>query len=149
MFEDGAVKAVDLERRVGEMPLPIEHMGATQALESLQYAAAQQAYWEAQQIRLLKRMHELRTQDGTADYVGDEVAVFLHWAPQKGTEKVDQAVTMVERVPDVVDALEDGRIDYPKAHAIVDGTSSLEPETAREVAAQVLVKAPRQTTSAM
>src|SRR5947208_15988860 len=111
MFEDGAVKAVDLERRVGEMPLPIEHMGATGALESLRHARAQQAYWEARQIRLLKRMHELRTQDGTADYVGDEVAVFLHWPPQKGTEKVDQAVTMVEQEPNVVDASADARID--------------------------------------
>src|SRR5204863_2230652 len=128
MFEGSGVSTVDPAQPGGEMPLPIEHMDATGALESLRHARAQQAYWEARQIRLLKRMHELRTQDGTADYVGDEVAVFLHWAPQKGTEKVDQAVTMVERVPNVVDALEDGRIDYPKAHAIVDGTSTLEPE---------------------
>ena len=149
MFERSGNVVVDPEERADTMPLPIEQMDDAQVLESLQHAAAQQSYWEARQIRLMKRMHELRTEDGTAEYAGDEVAVFMHWAPLKGSDKVKKAVTMLERVPQVVDALEDGSIDYPKAHAIVEGTASLEPEVAQQVATTVLTKAPLQTTAAM
>src|SRR5436309_1529995 len=149
MFECGGMVLVDPEERADNMPLPVEQMDAAQVLESLRYAAAQQAYWEAQQVRLLDRMHQLRIEDGTAEFLGDEVAVFMHWSPWKGARKVGQAVTMMERVPQVVDALEQGDIDYPKADAIADGTAALEPETAREVATQVLVRAPKQTTAAM
>lgn len=74
-----------------------------------------------------------------------EVGLMTRLAPRTAAGRVADAVALVERLPETLRALSEGKISLPAARAIVDETSSLADEHLGEVQARVLVRAASQT----
>src|SRR5690349_9434671 len=100
-------------------------------------------------MRALAHFYGLREHIEDGKYASDEVAVELSWSARFAAHQVDMAVGLVRRLPETVDALESGRLDLPKARAILEWTSPLAVERAREVAAAVLDFAVGRTVTAV
>lgn len=80
------------------------------------------------------------------EYAADELRPALRWTHSAAESQMQLALTLTERLPVVWEALNDGRLDLPRARRILDGTSHLDVVIAREVAERVLVRAPELTT---
>jgi hypothetical protein len=66
-------------------------------------------------------------------------------APRTTAGRVVDAMALVERLPETLRALSEGRISLPAARAIAEETSSLADEYLAEVQARVLARAGSQT----
>ncbi|KJK41244.1 hypothetical protein UK23_39990, partial [Lentzea aerocolonigenes] len=106
------------------------------------------AYHQAQRLHVL------------ADYAiaceGEEffeaeiaIAAAMKWTSRWTSDQVAMALEMVTRLPQTIDALEKGEIDFYKARVLYDKTVPLSADHAAEVEARVLVKAPDQTGAQM
>src|ERR1700751_1442621 len=73
---------------------------------------------EAQIVRGLEHFFRLREHIEDGKYAHDEIAAELSWSTLTAARHVHTAVRLVERLPGVVDALEVGQVDMPKARAI-------------------------------
>jgi len=80
------------------------------------------------------------------EFAADDLRAALAWTRRAADAQLDLAFQLVRRLPAVWEALHRGRIDLGKARVIVDHTSCLDEETARQVAAAVLGAAGRLTT---
>lgn len=74
-----------------------------------------------------------------------EVGLMTRLAPRTAAARVVDAMALVERLPETLCALSEGRISLPAARAIAEGTSSLADEHLAEVQARVLARAGSQT----
>jgi Domain of unknown function (DUF222) len=79
------------------------------------------------------------------EFFADEVSCALAWTRKTAQARVDLAMALAQRLPNVLDALLEGRIDGLKAQVIHQVTEHLDPKAAAWVAEQVLVKAHRQS----
>src|SRR5207237_1115159 len=104
----------------------IENMSVVEALDQMRRDEAIIAQCEARKIRAMARIHELRKdpKTGKAEFASDEIALEMRWSPVAASRKVDEAITLIERLPDTVDQLEAGRIDLAKARAVHELTST-------------------------
>ncbi len=75
-----------------------------------------------------------------------EVRAALSLTRRAAESDVDLAWNLRDRLPDVLTALKQGRIDLRRAWVLVRGTSHLEEDAARKVASQALSKAEGRTT---
>jgi hypothetical protein len=80
------------------------------------------------------------------DSATSEIAAALSWTRRAAETGLDLASSLHDRVPDVLEALAEGRIDLPKARVIVNDLTSCDQETARAVAAHILSYAASHTT---
>lgn len=74
-----------------------------------------------------------------------EVGLMTRLAPRTAAGRVIDAAALVERLPETLRALSEGRISLPAARAIADETSSLAAEHLEGVQARVLARAGSQT----
>lgn len=76
-----------------------------------------------------------------------EVGLMTRLAPRTAAGRVADATALVERLPETLRALSEGRISLPAARAIVEETASLGREHLEAVQARVLARAGDQTPS--
>jgi Domain of unknown function (DUF222) len=75
-----------------------------------------------------------------------EIGAALHLTRRAADIQLGVAWDLVERLPQVGEALSEGKIDLPRARVICDGIGHLPEEQARDAARVVLAEAPRLTT---
>ncbi len=75
-----------------------------------------------------------------------EIGAALHLTRRAADIQLGIAWDLVERLPEVGQALSEGPIDLPRARVICDNTGHLTEDQAREAARVVLAEAPRLTT---
>jgi hypothetical protein len=80
------------------------------------------------------------------DLAASEIRAALAWTRRAADAHLDLARDLLERHPQVWEALHEGEIDLPKARVIIDQTSHLDQETARQVADAAVERAGRETT---
>lgn len=125
---------------------PVEAMPPDELLAELRAVAAERARLDAREIRLLARFSALRTDPNSgADYAADEVAAELRLTPLAAVRRVTNAVTLAQRLPATVNALERGELDMQKAVAIAEHVRVLDQKKAAVVEAAVLEFAPGRT----
>src|SRR5215470_9243344 len=95
---------------------------------------------------LIKVMAEYQQNNRDDEFAPAEVACALGWAEVKAGTRLDMAVDLVERLPQVVAALEQGRIEMSHVLRYVAHTTGLSPEHASLVADRTLPRAEMQTT---
>jgi uncharacterized protein DUF222 len=115
----------------------ISAMTDVEVLDHLQQLQRERSCLDGQMVRAMAHLHALRQNIASGKYASDEVAAALSWSPRTASMMVDTAVELVGRLPDTVAAVESGRLDMPKARAILDWTEPLPVEQARQVAASV------------
>ena len=71
-------------------------------------------------------------------FTADEVAAALGWSPHAADRRLQTAIDLHTRLPQVADALHQGRIDLAKARVISEVTRGLGDEAAIRVAVQAL-----------
>ncbi|RZS34242.1 uncharacterized protein DUF222 [Herbihabitans rhizosphaerae] len=104
---------------------------------------------EAEQMRLLAEIQELRAGTHLEEFTTDEVAAHMRWSTRTAQNRIDDAMSIVTRLPGTLAALERGAIDRIKAAAINDVTAKLSVEHAGVVETQVLEKAPEVVVSTL
>jgi hypothetical protein len=80
------------------------------------------------------------------DLAASEIRAALAWTRRAADAQLDLARDLVERHPRVWEVLHEGRIDLARARVLVDQTSHLDQETARQVADVALERAGGETT---
>ncbi|MDD7966808.1 HNH endonuclease signature motif containing protein [Actinomycetospora lemnae] len=116
-------------------------------------AAYVRARWQLQSratAQLLEALHHLgraeaaRTErrSGLDEFSGDEVSGLLGWSRTMSARKLDLADDLLVRLPEVGDALHEGRIDEPKARTFCEWTSDLSDDHAHAACRLVLPEAP-------
>ncbi|HKY47844.1 MAG TPA: DUF222 domain-containing protein, partial [Acidimicrobiia bacterium] len=80
------------------------------------------------------------------DSAAAEIGAALRLTRRAAETDLDLAIDLKERLPEVWEALAAGRIDLRRARVIVDQTSHLSGEAAREVVGRILEAAGRLTT---
>ncbi len=73
----------------------------------------------------------------------EQIAVALRVAPRTAGVRVNEAVALTTRLPELFDEVASGRISMQHARVIVDETAPLPPEQAQEVAREVVPLAQR------
>ena len=81
-----------------------------------------------------------------AEFASDDVGAALNLTRRAADTELGFALEIRERLPVVCDLLHAGGIDVRRAKTIVDGTSHLSEESARQVVSRVVDAAPRLTT---
>lgn len=110
--------------------------------------AHQQAATLAGIAAVSKSYQELEIEDAADVYSGTtfELRAALRWTQRAAAAELDLATDLLVRLPIVLQALDQGRIDRPRAKKIVDHTSHLSVAHARMVAEKVIDEAARLTT---
>lgn len=110
--------------------------------------AHQQAASPAGIAAISKSYQELGIDDAADVYSGItfELRAALRWTQTAVSAELDLATDLLVRLPIVLQALDQGRIDRPRAKKIVDHTSHLSVAHARMVAEEVIDEAARLTT---
>lgn len=80
------------------------------------------------------------------EFASDEIRAALVWTRRAADYHLGLGWELVERLPQVWEALRRGGIDLPKAKVILDRTAHLDQDSARGVAASLLPKAGELTT---
>ena len=80
------------------------------------------------------------------EFQADEIRAALTWTRRAAEDHLALARDLTERLPQVWEALHSGRIDLPKARAIVDETTCVSQAVAWQIADEVLPRAPQLTT---
>jgi hypothetical protein len=125
---------------------PVEEMSPADLLAEMRALARERARLDAREARLLARFSALRNKSNSGvGYAADEVAAALRLTPLAAVRRVGNAVTMVERLPATVSALDCGELDLQKAVAIAERTRVLPRDKAAMVEAAVLEFAPGRT----
>jgi hypothetical protein len=127
--------------------IPIDHMTDDQCLDVLVDAERVMAHQAARRVRAMARFAELRPPTrrvmDLADGAREEIAVELGMYPQTAHNQIAEARSMVARLPETVQALSDGVIDYRRALAMSDLTHLLSEEDALKVERRVLERGRR------
>jgi hypothetical protein len=84
-----------------------------------------------------------------SEFAPDEVGLALRLSRVAAGARLEQAVTLVRVLPEVLTAWEHGELDATKVRAIVEACRPLRPEHARVVAERVLPGAGEQTAGAL
>jgi hypothetical protein len=80
-----------------------------------------------------------------SEFISDEIAAALTVSGPAASTLLDLALDLATRLPATAGALRGGVIDYPRARLIAEATRILPAEQARQVEAQILLKAAHQT----
>ncbi|MHC1560012.1 HNH endonuclease signature motif containing protein [Actinomycetospora sp. C-140] len=78
----------------------------------------------------------------TDEFSGDEICGVLGWSRTMANRKLDLADDLAVRLPEVGDALWEGRLDEPKATRFCEWTRDLADDHARAVCEELLAEAP-------
>jgi Domain of unknown function (DUF222) len=82
---------------------------------------------------------------GPSEFAVDEVAAALRLSRPAAGLRLHVATELAQRLPGTATALQAGEIDVPKARAVVEATTPLEPAVGRAVEERVLPRAGAQT----
>jgi hypothetical protein len=114
------------------------------------------AWAEARQARLMAEFARRRPSDdpalagsdrlsATSPYAPDEVGLALRLSRWSAKARIGQSLELVHRLPETLQAWENGQLDERRVTAICDATRNLSPEKARAVQHRVLGRASEQT----
>jgi hypothetical protein len=81
-----------------------------------------------------------------AEYASDEIRAALHLTRRSADTRLGDATDLRERLPQVWELLDSGRIDWPKARVLAEGTCHLTETEARSVVDEIADLAPHLTT---
>jgi hypothetical protein len=128
--------------------LGVAGMDDEACLDLMAQAARSIARWQAVLVRAQARFAELRppTERGETDYsefAADEIACVLDLSPTSARNRLSDAYTLTTRLPATLEALETGRIDHGRAMAMLEITSPLTADKARQVEDAVLARGGR------
>jgi hypothetical protein len=129
----------------------VSRLTPDELIDALQASARLIAWAQARQVELIaevaRREPVIEAHLGLSalEPAAHEVAVALNWSAATARARVHEAVHLVTVRTQTLSALRDGRIDWPRARAILDGVAPLQPAAAAVVEAKVLVRAPMQT----
>nr|WP_052478741.1 HNH endonuclease signature motif containing protein [Kibdelosporangium sp. MJ126-NF4]CEL20391.1 hypothetical protein [Kibdelosporangium sp. MJ126-NF4]CTQ97616.1 hypothetical protein [Kibdelosporangium sp. MJ126-NF4] len=122
--------------------IPLADMNDDEVLNYLTFHYLARANSDAKLIRGFARFAELRKPRRGGIDLGDgaaeEVALELSISPNTAATHLTQAASIVARLPDTVNALEAGEIDYTRTKAMHDYTADLNADHAAEVEKRVL-----------
>ncbi|MEJ3742643.1 DUF222 domain-containing protein [Actinomycetes bacterium KLBMP 9797] len=128
-------------------------MSTLEDLDLVRYAQARQRLLAHDNARLLSTLHELgRRGDqiigGNPEHrwAQIEIAYAMTWTPTTAAGQLTLADDLLQRLPAVFTALDQGEIDIPKARIMSDLTMCLATPTARQVIDKIIDQAPRLTT---
>src|SRR6266511_1593836 len=119
-------------------------------LDLLAACEQQVGFLHAMQFRALARFAALRPSDKGnlfSDFAPDEVALALGWTRAVAGTRLALALTLTDRLPATLAALERGEVDLRRVQKLAELTDPLPPAVARAVEAAVLPDAARQNTS--
>src|SRR6266508_2482317 len=119
-------------------------------LDLLAACEQQVGFLHAMQFRALARFAALRPSDKGnlfSEFAPDEVALALGWTRAVAGMRLGLALTLTDRLPATLAALEAGEIDLRRVQKLAELTDPLPPAVARAVEAAVLPDAARQNTS--
>src|SRR6266498_5495397 len=119
-------------------------------LDLLAACEQQVGYLHAMQFRALARFAALRPSDKGnlfSDFAPDEVALALGWTRAVAGTRLGLALTLTDRLPATLTALERGEVDLRRVQKLAELTDPLPVAVARAVEAAVLPQAARQNTS--
>ncbi|MCK2239614.1 MULTISPECIES: DUF222 domain-containing protein [unclassified Crossiella] len=143
MFEQLAVLDAPQPRSVdatmGALSADMSTVDDNALLDRLRNCQRIKAYVESVEMQTLARFVEHRTHDkyGIHEFVGDEIAAALGWSPRAAAVRLATALDL-RRLPRTLEALGEGRIDYPKAKAIAEAVTLLTDAQAAAVEQRVL-----------
>ncbi len=98
------------------------------------------------QAQAARTMVELTREADHEEFAHLEVGVPLRLTRRASQARVDLAWALVERLPRVFEMLDEGLIDWPRARALVNGTTHLDEGTARQIIDRIAKDAPALTT---
>ena len=98
------------------------------------------------QSQAARTMVELTREADHEEFAHLEVGVPLRLTRRASQARVDMAWALVERLPRVLEMLDEGLIDWARARAMVNGTTHLDEDSAREVIDRIADDAPSLTT---
>src|SRR6266511_2746466 len=119
-------------------------------LDLLAACEQQVGYLHAMQFRALARFAAVRPSDRGdrfSEFAPDEVALALGWTRAVAGMRLALALTLTDRLPATLTALERGEVDLRRVQKLAELTDPLPPAVARAVEAAVLPDAARQNTS--
>lgn len=125
---------------------------ADSALDLIGKYEKQKARLDALQFKAMAEFAQCRPPDPGIDalydrYAPDELSLVVTWSRRWSHDQMALAVSLTTRLPMVLAALEDGRLDSYKARKIDEHTASLSDEEAARVADMVLARAEEQTSA--
>jgi uncharacterized protein DUF222 len=82
-----------------------------------------------------------------SEFAPDEVSAALRWTHNRAVDKLHEAVVLTGKVPEVLDALEDGTLDDYRAAKLADAVNLLPDQAAHQVADYVLERAQTRNSS--
>jgi uncharacterized protein DUF222 len=121
-------------------------MEAVEVLDALDYHHKQIAYHQAQSLRVLA---DYAIACEGEEFFDAEIAAAMRWTSRWTTDQITLALDLASRLPQTLNALEKGEIDFYKARVLHDQTLPLSADLAAEVEARVLAKATGQTGAQM
>lgn len=121
-------------------------MEAVEVLDALAYHEKRIAYHQAQRLRTLA---DYAIACESEEFFDAEIAAAMRWTTRWTHDQFAMAVDMASKLPQTLDALEKGDIDFYKARVLYDKTVPLSADLAVQVEERVLVKAPNQTGAQM
>ena len=131
---------------------PVDYVSLTheQRMAALLELQRDRARLEAAEARLMACIAEhphpdpaLNTIAVQKRYAADEIAVALRIAPQTGRARMEQAVRLVQRLPDTLAAVEAGALPFFFARALARETECLPADVVAKVEAKALERAER------
>jgi hypothetical protein len=129
------------------------------ASDLLRVARARRRLVAHQEAQLLADLHRVarvvpdhgrqagRREPGRYPWAETEAAFALRWSHGRAADQLVFADEVIDRLPQVFDALDAGELDVPKARAICDAVVDLGDDIARGVVDKVVDKAREQTTA--
>ncbi|MFS8095736.1 HNH endonuclease [Lentzea alba] len=115
-------------------------------LDALAYHDKQIAYHQAQQMRVLAA-YAIKCEG--EEFFDAEIAAAMRWTTRWTTDQIAMALDLASKLPQTLNALEKGEIDFYKARVLYDKTVPLSADLAAQVEQRVLAKAPDQTGAQM
>jgi len=127
--------------------VPIETMSKAQCLDVIAEADRMIAQCDARSAQAMARFAELRPPNrpgvDLADGAREEVSMELAISPRSAATRINQARELATRLPETLIALDQGRIDLPRALAMAELTRVLSDEDAKVVERRVLSRGRR------
>ncbi|MFS8097783.1 HNH endonuclease [Lentzea alba] len=115
-------------------------------LDALAYHEKQISYHQAQSMRVLA---DYAIACEGEEFFDAEIAAAMRWTSRWTTGQIAMSLDLVTKLPQTLNALEKGEIDFYKARVLYDKTVPLSADQAAQVEERVLVKAPDQTGAQM
>lgn len=100
---------------------------------------------QARQVAAMAALERFRRGTPLAEFTATEVGFALRLSPNAAQDRLAVAVELAGRLPQTLDLLGSGRVDYYRARCVVEAVTGLDDDTAAAVQARVLPVAGERT----